>query len=100
MSEGHPQRAIDDAFQPVIEYFENAYKDRQGRVYSARNVTQSLMYAALPKEEGEDILVLDPTWAGAYWLTAYALVELGEFEERRSRDSVLLCARQSTARVG
>lgn len=84
LRDGQPQRAIEEVFQPVIDHFENAYKNRRGRVYSARHIGQAVMYAALPKEEGEEAVVLDSTWADAYWLKAYAHIELGQFEQAKT----------------
>jgi Flp pilus assembly protein TadD len=51
--------------------------------YCARSMEETLHYLMLAQAEGRDALVLEPTWAEAYYLKGYALVELGQLEEAR-----------------
>jgi hypothetical protein len=51
LEHGDTQLAIAGYFDPVIEHFERTYRDSGKRVYAARNLTQALIYAALPNED-------------------------------------------------
>jgi tetratricopeptide (TPR) repeat protein len=85
---GEPRRAIDEYFDKVIRYFEQAYKDSERAVYSSQNLKMSLLYSAIPRPDKKGSEVLDSTWGDAYLLKAYALLQLGE--RQQARDA--LCA--------
>jgi hypothetical protein len=81
LQQGNPQRAIADYFDPVIDHHEVMYKGSTSRFYSAQNQVQMIIYAALPAGDKQSIEVLDPVWADAYLLKAYALTELKRIPE-------------------
>lgn len=81
LERGDPQRAVTEFFDSVIQHYESEYKGTKKRVYSARNMLQTLLYAALPDEKKRTTEVLDSVWADAYLMKGYALVELNRIRE-------------------
>ena len=100
------QKAISDYFDPIISHFEELYKESTNKVYCASDPRVTLFYlisaavqqdaSAEDKEvlkelkenllfstiqmDGRGVVVISRTWAEAYYLKAYAYVELGEIE--------------------
>jgi tetratricopeptide (TPR) repeat protein len=83
LKKGQAQKAITEYFDPVIQHYRDIYKGETKRIYSARNLMQSIMYVALPDEKKLGTEVIDGTWADAYLMKAYALTELGKLNEAR-----------------
>lgn len=84
---GVPDKAIALHFDPVIARYETAYPDSKYRVYCSTDTMQSVIFAALPKDDTQparETVVLDSLWSDALLLKAYALVELGDYEAARS----------------
>jgi tetratricopeptide (TPR) repeat protein len=80
LEQGDPQRAITEFFDPVVQHYENAYKGSAAKIYSAQNMQQALIYSALP-HEGRSVEVLDSSWADAYLMKGYALIELRQMRD-------------------
>lgn len=76
---GQPTAALDGPLQRILATFEARPTARQ-RVYCARSSAESRLYVTDPAHGG-DVLVLSWTWAQAYQLQGYALVELGRRDE-------------------
>ena len=76
---GQPAAALDGPLQRILATFEARPATRQ-RVYCARSSAESRLYVTDPAHGG-DVLVLSWTWAQAYQLRGYALVELGRRDE-------------------
>lgn len=75
--------AIAESFDPLIADYEAQYAGSEKQVYSARTVPETLLYMATAASAKRDAIALGPTWAYAYFLKAYALVELGRAPEAR-----------------
>ncbi|MDR2212490.1 MAG: tetratricopeptide repeat protein [Pseudomonadales bacterium] len=82
---GQPERAITEFLDPLIAEYETQYADSSVRVYCARTSAESLFYmmqAANAANGGDaasrDAIVIEPTWAFAYHLKAYALLETAQ----------------------
>ncbi|MGE5490300.1 MAG: tetratricopeptide repeat protein [Actinomycetota bacterium] len=78
-----PREAI-EIFERVAASYEERFKDDNARFFSARTQTESLVYlmetAASKKGSAK---VVSANWAYAYYLKAYALVELGNIAEAK-----------------
>lgn len=76
---GDPKAAI-ALIEAVIAEYERQYPDGDTRWYVARTLPETIAYAtrgtASPDGKHRDTVVLDVAWAEAYFLKAYALVEL------------------------
>jgi len=84
LSQGNPQKAIVEYFDPVILRYESLYKDSPKHIYSAQNQVEMIIYAALPDDRKRDIEVLDGTWSNAYLMKAYALTELNKLNDAQA----------------
>ena len=80
---GQPQQAIDQYFQPVIDYYEARYKDDKRRVYSARSPVETLFYMLEAAKDKRSAIALDGTWSAALYGKAAALVDLNRPDEAR-----------------
>ncbi len=81
LEDGDPQRAIKEFFDPVIQHYESVYSRSDSTIYSAQNMQQAVLYAALPGDGKQAVEVTDSTWADAYLMKAYALIELKKVEQ-------------------
>ena len=103
--EGNALEAISCFFNPIIEHFEATYNDSTNKIYCASDPSTTLIYLmssamrsavdeadvpitnSLPFSLGDDTrgtVVIKPTWAEAYYLKAYALIELGHPEKAKA----------------
>lgn len=83
LDSGKPKEAI-EYFDKVLANFEAKYGNSEKRIYCARDSTESLTYLIIAAEEKRDALVLTGTWAGAYFMKGYALLESGRISEAKS----------------
>lgn len=81
---GMQQAAIDRALDPVIATFEQRWGRSARRVYSARSPAESAYYLNVAQTHHQDAITLGPVWVQAYELKAYALLDLGRFDEARA----------------
>jgi len=80
---GDAQKAILNHFNPIITHYEDAYTHVTKHIYTARSREEHLFYLATAREEGKEVEVLNTTWSDAYYLKAYALVELKEISNAK-----------------
>lgn len=79
---GKIQEAITQGFDPVIEYYERTYRNSKSRVYSSRSLQESMFYllsaynAHAQGQPDADAAVYSENWGNAYYLKAYALIEI------------------------
>jgi len=78
-----PSEAITESFDKLIAEYEAQYAGSEKQVYSARTLTESLLYMGSAASAKRGAISLGPTWAYAYFLKAYALVELGRAPEAK-----------------
>lgn len=89
IDEHKPAQAISEHFDKVIRYYEARYRNSKDRIYCARTPEESLVYVTMAAAEhdrdgkGRNTTVIDSTWSDAYFLKAYALVELEQPAEAR-----------------
>jgi tetratricopeptide (TPR) repeat protein len=85
---GQPDRAITDYFDKIIAGYELRYKDEKLRPYTGRSRVEQLLYlvqAANAKEEPrQGVIIVPQFWSDAWYLKAYALIELKRPAEARS----------------
>ena len=86
VQQGNSSEAVDIADQ-VIAHYESKYSDAKTRWYVARSTQESLLYlvsATVGAEKGRDqrnaTVVTSVAWPDAYYLKAYALVEMGDLD--------------------
>jgi tetratricopeptide (TPR) repeat protein len=83
-----PDRAIAEHFDKIIAAYELRYKDQKAKPYTGRSQVESLLYllqAANSKEEPKQGAIIVPqVWSDAWYLKAYALIELKRPAEARS----------------
>ena len=84
-----PAQAITEHFDKVIRHYEARYRNAKDRIYCARTHAESLAYLMMAADQHDrdgtspDATVIDSTWSDAYFLKAYALVELEQPAEAR-----------------
>jgi tetratricopeptide (TPR) repeat protein len=68
----------------VIAAEESAHHDDKRMFFSARSLTEALLYAGMGASLKKNAVILDETWSTAYFLKAYALVDLNRAEEAKA----------------
>ncbi len=90
MRNGRPAKAISDAFDKVIGHFEAQYAGSSQKVYCIRTPTEALLYMATAASAGQDAVAIAPTWSDAYYMKAFALIDLGRIADaERALESAL-----------
>ncbi|MEO6925101.1 MAG: tetratricopeptide repeat protein [Rhodanobacter sp.] len=81
--DGKVQAAIDGPFNTVADRFETKYGRDKVTYFSARGMTDALLYAALPatQKTSQSVVVLGPAWAMAYWGRGYAYNEMARYDD-------------------
>ena len=80
LAKGKREIAIVNYFNPIIKDYERIYAYINKRLYSARTQEEYEFYKSSAKSENRLALVLSETWSLAYYLKAYALLELKELK--------------------
>ncbi len=81
---GKPNEAI-PIFSQLAADYEIRFNDGNTRYFSARNQVETLLYlATAANEKTGNASVVTPNWAYSYYLTAYALAELGRIPEAKA----------------
>lgn len=100
IEKGQSQRAINEFLDPVIQQFRIHYQREPRKIYCARTLTEAQVYLLTEVEStfDQDVVVLQSTWADAYFLKGYALIELGNADEAiRALDQALVMSPSSSA---
>ncbi|WP_439892923.1 tetratricopeptide repeat protein (plasmid) [Ralstonia sp. 25C] len=77
-----PAEAI-DTFDKVTGFYESAYRNETGRLYSARTQPEALMYLLEAANAKTSAKIVSSNWAYAYYLKAYAMIELNRMDEAK-----------------
>ena len=79
---GKNKKAIEDYFNPIINYYTNFYSNKEYNVYNSRTTTETLYYLALSvsKNGNKEAKVFTNTFADAYYYKGYALYNLGNID--------------------
>lgn len=80
---GHVQAAIDGPLSDVVRRYEAKYGASKKKIYSARGMTDALLYSAAPMTMKPPVnsVVIGPAWAMAYWARGYAYNEMARYDE-------------------
>jgi Flp pilus assembly protein TadD len=65
-------------FETVLASYEQQYGNTKARIFCARTLTEAMVYLLEARNQNIDAKVISATWANAYYLKAYSLVELGQ----------------------
>lgn len=83
-----PERAITEHLDKIIAAYELRYQGQASRPYTGRSQMEGLMYlleaAASKQEPKQGAIIVPQTWSDAWYLKAYALIELRRAAEARS----------------
>lgn len=80
---GKPREAI-EYFDKIIASYDERYKDDKTQFFCARSLAETLMYLAqAASAKTGSAKVVAANWAYAYYLKAYALLELGRIAEAK-----------------
>jgi len=80
---GRTAEAIGSYFDKVIASFEVKYSKSDKTIFCARTAEETLFYLALAASDHKDAAVFSSTWADAYYLKAYGLIDLQRVAEAR-----------------
>ncbi|WP_430388370.1 tetratricopeptide repeat protein [Dyella sp. 20L07] len=82
---GQIMAAVDGPLTDVVKKFEAEYASSDAQIYSARGMTDALLYAGLGTTNGghRKVDVLGPAWAMAYWARGYAYGEMARYDDER-----------------
>jgi tetratricopeptide (TPR) repeat protein len=83
LKERHPAEAIQNYFDKVIASYEAMYPAGPKATYCARSPQESLFYLMQSAKDKKASVVIGPAWCDAYYLKAYALIDLGRGAEAR-----------------
>ena len=80
---GHIQAAIDGPLDDVVRRYEAKYGNSKTKIYSARGMTDALLYSAasMTMKPPVSSTVIGPAWAMAYWGRGYAYNEMARYDE-------------------
>jgi len=78
VGKGDKKDAIIHYFNPVIKDYEKIYTNSSKRIYSARTQAEHNFYSMTATNKGKVAHILSDNWSRAYFLKAYALLELKE----------------------
>lgn len=71
-------------FDKVIASYEDRFRNEKTQFFSARTLAETLMYLAeVANAKTGDAKVVSANWAYAYYLKAYALLEIGRVSEAK-----------------
>jgi len=73
-----------DTFDKIIAMYEKAYRNSQTKTYSARFEPEAKRYLAEAASSKTPARIVSGNWAYAYYMKAYALVELGRFSDAKT----------------
>jgi tetratricopeptide (TPR) repeat protein len=68
----------------VIATEEDSHKNEQRLIFSARSLTEAIIYSGIAGTQNKSSVILDNTWALAYFLKAFALIDLQRGEEGKA----------------
>jgi tetratricopeptide (TPR) repeat protein len=83
----------------VIAAYEAQYRSVKYRVYSARTEPESAVYVDAARKDGVDAVVVTPSFAYAYSMKAFALLELKRLVDARVQLEKALALAPQNARV-
>ena len=80
------QEAMSNHFDPVIAHYESKYSQEDRQIYCSRSMAETLgvlaKHAVNSPKKGA--IAVSSLWCHAYFLKAYALIELGRIEDAKS----------------
>ncbi len=82
VSSGNPEEAI-PYFDKAAAGYEARHRDGKAKIYCARTSTESLAYMVRAAAAKTEAVVYSADWAYAYYVKAYALVDLGQIPEAK-----------------
>jgi len=68
----------------VIASEEARNKDEKRLIFSARSLTEAILYAGLGASQKKSAVVLDGTWSAAYFAKGFALIDVGRADEAKA----------------
>ena len=80
---GKSDKAVQTEIDPVIKYYEEKYSRESRKVYCARSSVETLAYLLEAASKNDEAVAIEPEWAMAYFMKAYALIDLGRISEAR-----------------
>jgi tetratricopeptide (TPR) repeat protein len=80
---GHIQAAIDGPLNDVVRRYEAKYGNSKKKIYSARGMTDGLLYSMVSMKLKPPVgsVVIGPAWAMAYWGRGYAYNEMARYDD-------------------
>ncbi len=84
MDSGKSEKAIQTEINQVIIYYEQKYSRESRKIYCARTSVENLSYLLEATSKKEAAIAIGPEWAVAYFMKAYALIDLGRVPEART----------------
>jgi tetratricopeptide (TPR) repeat protein len=79
---GKPGDAI-EVLNKVIAAEQGRYRDEKRLIFSARSITEAILYAGMGAAQKKSVIVLDGTWSLAYFLEGFALIDLNRPDEAK-----------------
>jgi tetratricopeptide (TPR) repeat protein len=78
-----PEQAV-ATLDRVIAKYTASYNGGKHQVYCSRSLSETMHYMMLAASHEREAIAIDPTWADAYYLKAYALIELQRIDQARA----------------
>jgi tetratricopeptide (TPR) repeat protein len=70
-------------FDAVISDEESHHQDSSQQYFSARSLTEAVIYSTLAAAQKRNSMILDDSWAYAHFLKGFALIDLGRADEAK-----------------
>ena len=77
------EKAMQKYIDPLIAHFEKSYGHENGLIYCANGQIETLLYLAQAANLKQKAVALDKSYAYAYYLKGYVLIEMGQHAEAR-----------------
>jgi len=83
LKKGKIEESVKNYMDPLIEYYENKYKDGSRTVFCARTKKEAGVYIAMVIATAKSIMVESDIWSEALYHKAYAEVEFKNYEKAK-----------------
>jgi len=84
LKKGKIEESVKNYMDPLIEYYENKYKDGSKNVFCARSAKEVTVYSLIASQGKKDADIISDIWAEALFYKAYAEVEFKNYDQAKS----------------
>ena len=83
LKKGKIEESVKNYMDPLIEYYENEYKDGSKNVFCARSAKEVTVYSLIASQGKKDADIISDIWSEALYYKAYVEVEFKNYEKAK-----------------